>query len=719
MLENNVDTKRQRIQFTSMLPQQLQQQQVAMQAQGVDPELLKQNIQDSYVANRVSETTDDPKGMLYTALLAIPTWFGIAKGMDYFAQKTRNNYEDTIYNKVGQFGDDITSRVKSSSFGKSSFANSLVNGYKNFKKFVKEGIVDRFKITRAFAYTPSRPENHMVLTQADGMIGFLGTDFPQVAESFLRPTENVVDLVCYGAEKTDIDKFKTLLSKAKTKEERALILQKAEFECLSKYSRGTQLTGSALTDAIDDFAKLDAKSRAAKLEDMKAFEWGFKDFNDLKDFKENIHKNPERILEASSQANKKMFSRAYPTKNGFIDWFKHKLLNRDVYSSEFTNKMAASITDSDIASRPELARALQNANLTNKIPKSALGKAMNKYMNVILEGATNRVAGGKFVALMQAAYFADVLYKTFKADGASEKVKTFAERFTEMIAFFACIPLAIKLMHKVGGLQYAGMTKEQVETYRKHLKLHNDKAMAGGFADKKAWKASRDALRQELNAGVKNPITKLFKRIGRIVTVGLEQIRPYDKKDIADIAKDGTKTYRKGIMSKLRDLFRHPKFGMKQMMGYPMRIGLGMMVILPFLGKIAVKGSHLIFGKPKNSLLDEGKEKPQQNPSQNQQTALPPQLNNTQNNQANVNQQIPQNQQSQGGNLLDKYRTTQNKTTPQDVPAPKTQEPVRTYIPSPVGVKITNTNEDPTAANDALKRADFAEQEALKALKMN
>ena len=69
--------------------------------------------------------------------------------------------------------------------------------------------------------------------------------------------------------------------------------------------------------------------------------------------------------------------------------------------------------------------------------------------------------------------------------------------------------------------------------------------------------------------------------------------------------------------------------------------------------------------------------------------------------------------------MLDKYRTTQNKTNPQDVPTPKTQEPVRTYIPSPVGVKITNTNEDPTAANDALKRADFAEQEALKALKMN
>ena len=57
-----------------------------------------------------------------------------------------------------------------------------------------------------------------------------------------------------------------------------------------------------------------------------------------------------------------------------------------------------------------------------------------------------------------------------------------------------------------------------------------------------------------------------------------------------------------------------------------MRIILGMMIILPFLSKIAVKGSHMIFGKPKNSLLDEGKEKPPEEVQQPQQTQIPPQL---------------------------------------------------------------------------------------------
>ena len=256
-----------------------------------------------------------------------------------------------------------------------------------------------------------------------------------------------------------------------------------------------------------------------------------------------------------------MFSRAFAKKPGMLNWIKSNLLNRDVYGSEFANKMAASIGNMDLNAHPEYKQALQKAGLLNKIPKSALGRILNKYTNIILEGATNRVAGGKLVALMQAFYFADVLYKSMKADGVSEKFKSFAERFTEMVAFFVAMPVAIKLMHSIGGLQYAGMgktpeeMKKAVEAYRAHLNAHNMKAMSGKFANKAEWKASKKALQKELNAGVRNPFTKFLKKIGRIVTVGLEQIRPYDKTDIG-VMKDGVKTYRKGIMSKIKDLFR-------------------------------------------------------------------------------------------------------------------------------------------------------------------
>ena len=730
MFENNVNNNKQKLPFQAMSAGQAPGQQVPMQA--VNPELLKENIQDSYVANRVSETTDDPKTMLLTAGVAVPTWYAISQGMDYYAKKSRGEFEQTLHHKVGQFGDDVTNYVKNSSFGKSSFANSVNNGFGRFKGFLKRNFVDRFRITRAMAYTPSLPELDMVKGQANGMTGMQLFDYPQQVEQFVKPLKHLEDLDCYGAAK-DITKdpiytkYKALLDKATTPQARIDIMQKAEFEALATHTNKAKLNDKQIKNALKRFEALTPEKRALTLKNMKAREWGYKSFKELETVLKNIQENMPRVLEASHNANTNMFVRIWGTNANAKGKASKHLFGREVYASETANKLAGSLGNVDLKKNPELERVLKDTGLINKIPKSQLGKFLAKYNNLIMEGATNRVAGGKFVAIMQAAYLADVIVKSMRQEGGSEKFKSFAERFTEMIAFFVCMPLAIQMMHKVGGLQYAGMTADQVKAYRTKLNAHNEKAMAGKFANKAEWKASKTALRTELNAGVKNPITKLFKRIGRVVSVGLEQIRPYDNKAVS----------RAGWKEKVKDLFRHPKFGMKQMAGYPMRIILGMMIILPFLSKIAVKGSHLIFGKPKNSLLDEGKEKtPEAAAQQPQQTQVPPQLQQQmqpqnpaqqqtvtqQTTTSTVNQQAGQNP----SNLLNKYKTPQQTTstttttTTQTVnnnePA-KPQEPVRTYIPSPEGVKINNT-EDTSSADEALRRAELAEKKAMETLGM-
>ena len=718
MLENNINSSQQKQQFQAINPSQMPQagqQQVAMQA--VNPELLKENVQDTYVANRLSENADDPKGMLYTAALTVPTWFAISKGMDYYSNKSRGDFNDTVHHTVGQLGDDVTNYVKNSSFGKSSFANSINNGFKNFKGFLKKNFVDRFRITRAMAYTPSKPELPMVIGQADGMVGMQLFDYPQHGEQFVKPLKYVEDLDCYGASKADIKKWQNLLNKASTPQARAEIMQRAELETILQNSR-LKRTPAQIAKEISDFKALGEEAKILKLKDMKAFEWGYKDFAEMEAVQKDIHKRMPRVLEACHDANRKMFTRIWGTNHSKWGRIKTWLFGREVYASETANKLASSLGNVNLAENKELDSVLKKTGLDKKIPKSMLGKFLAKYNNLVLEGATNRVAGGKFVALMQAAYLADVLYKTAKADGAGEKVKTFAERFTEMIAFFVAMPFAIQLMHRIGGLQYAGMTKEQVEAYRKALKLHNDTAMAGLFKDEAAWKASKDNLKEMLNAGVKNPITKLFKRVGRIVSVGLEQIRPYDSKAVT----------RNGIGDKIKDLFKHPKFGMKQMAGYPMRIILGMFMILPFLSKIAVKGSHLLFGKPKNSLLDEGKEsektaqaaqQPQLPPQFQQQTVQPSNAAGTTTSTTTTtsSQQPGQNT----SNLLNKYKngtTTTTTTNSVNNTSSDNKEPVRTYIPSPVGVQLTST-EDLSAADAAMRRADAIEQQALQTLKMN
>ena len=727
MLDNDVNQKQKIPQFQSMSQAQSlsAQQQQAMQAG--NPELLKQNIEDSYVANRVSESADDPKGMLYTAGIAVPTWFAISQGMDYFAKKSRGNYEGTVQYKIGQFGDKVSNTVTDSGLAKSDFGQGIANGFKSFKNFVKTKIIDKSKILSSFAYTPSKPELDMVIGQYEGMRGMQLFDYPQHGEQFVKPLKHVEDLDCYGAKEADINKFKDLINKATTPEAKAKILQEAEVETILRNSR-RNLSASQINSELASFKALKPEQKIAKLKDMKAFEWGYNSFKEMEDIVKHAQNNMPKILQATNDANPRMFARIYGSMHSTTGKMVNKIFGREVYASETANKLAAALGNVDLKENPELANVLQRTGLDKKIPKTLFGKAFTKYSHMVLEGATNRVAGGKLVAIMQAGYLADVLYKTAKADGGfSEKAKTFAERFTEMLAFFICMPFALKLMHHIGGLQYIGMDKEAVKKYREAYEIHKAKSYGAQFKDKAAWKASRDNLKQMRNAGIKNPFTKLLKRVGRIVTVGLEQITPYYEKPFA----------RDGVMSKIKDLFKHPKFGMKQMAGYPMRIILGMMILLPMFNKIAVKSSHLLFGKPKHSVLDEGKEE-EKTKQQSQNQPIPPQQLQQPNKQVNQTQQtqtVTQQTMSPNGvngqsNLLNKYKNGQNQTvnstttttttttTTNNSGDKKQTEPVRTYIPSPMGVQL-QANEDLSAADAAMHRADNAEKLALQALKMN
>jgi len=718
MLDNNVN-KNQQIPYQAMSPGQLNQQCVPMEA-GVpaNPELLKENIQDTYVANRVSETTEDPKAMLYTAGLAVPAWFAIAKGMDYYAKKSRGDYEHTVHGKIGKFGDMISNKVSESSLVKSDFGQSVLNKWQSFKNLVNTKVIEKSRILKAFLYTPSLPELSMVRDQAAGGIGFEGMDYRQVYEQFMNPVKgNMENLAQYGATKDEINSFKTLYKNAATDEAKNLIRQNAEFEILAK----NQINNPGLI-TLDQFKALSSEAKETLLKEIKAKELGHISFADWEKISKNTADHLPEAFKAATKANPKMFM-LYGGAEGTL---KHNMIGRKVYMSEIANKFAAFLGNKNT---PEWQTVLRETGYDAKIAKTGFGRGLTKYANMVMEGATNRVAGGKLVAIAQAAYLADVIYKSMTAEGGiSEKTKSFAERFAEMLSFFICLPMALQLMHKIGGLQYAGMTPEQVAKYRERLKIHNEKAMSGGYASKEACEAEIKSLKQELKSGVKNPFTLLAKKIGRIVSVGLEQIRPYDSKDIADIAKDGTKTYRKGVWSKIKDLFRHPKFGIKQMAGYPMRIALGMFILLPMFNKIAVKGSHLIFGKPKHSLLDEGKE--EENKQAQTQTQIPPQLQNPAVQQTQQTDQKTANNQlnSQGQtNLLNKYKNNPNAqqvfnqtqtTTTTNINNNNQQEPLRTYIPSPTGV-VLNGQEDLSAADAAMKRADSAEQQALQTLKMN
>lgn len=183
-----------------------------------------------------------------------------------------------------------------------------------------------------------------------------------------------------------------------------------------------------------------------------------------------------------------------------------------------------------------------------------------------------------------------MLIHTFKAP-KGEKGKTLAERFVNDFTYFMAMPLGIVAMHKVGGLKYAGMTTEQVKAYREALKQFNNDVKAGLLSDKSTYKARAKDLKKMLKADVKNPITKLFKKIGGFINIGNE----------TKLARRSASKWNLNLLRKSGNFF-------KNLAGVPLRIAIPLAIVSPFLAKLTTKGAHAIFGKPTKSVLDEGKE---------------------------------------------------------------------------------------------------------------
>ena len=227
--------------------------------------------------------------------------------------------------------------------------------------------------------------------------------------------------------------------------------------------------------------------------------------------------------------------------------------------------------------------------LNNPKQVTALGKVLPKWTYKTIEGLTNGTAGGKIVIAIQATMLADAIYRTYKAP-KGEKLATFMEAMTNDVAMYMMIPLYTRYFDIVGGLKYLGMTTKQKEAYKAALGEFNTLAMNHQFASKDAYKAAKKAVTELRGAGSKWYL-KPFRAIGRISDFGCERIAPF--------LKQGS-TFTNGLKR-----FWH---GLKGATGLG-RMIFAMAVISPILVKPIVKVSHAIFGKPTDSVLDDGTQK--------------------------------------------------------------------------------------------------------------
>lgn len=517
--------------------------------QGIDPgAAIQEGINDS----PITKATENPNYGLVAAL-TVPTYFGIMHLMNRFnhACATRLDGAPNILDKVRNFGDRI---ANSSAFDSKAFTG-LTKFFKGTRKFIENKIISRSRILTAFFKTPSLPVNSSVIMQAKGTSAELAGSAAQFLEKYTDGGTNLQKIMELGFTKTRKVSRGWFLPRRKVVE--------ADLDAFNKMIKNP-------TDNIRQIADLCRKQGVGSFMDVskagKIPGWMRKIFG-----------------------GKMYFSDVFP--------FANKLITKKIYFSEFSNRLDVFLKDP-------------------KSKTTLLGRLLPKAMLRTIEGLTFGMAGGPLGVIMQSYFIADATVKSAKAP-KGEKTKTFMENMIYQLSWYITMPFGIKLMHKFGGLKNIGVAKANVDKYREHLKDFNDKINSGAIKDKAVYKAERqklDAIKKQLltsEISIKKGdkfmtiVGKSFRNIlykplvwaSRVLTIGLETPAAFNPNGIGKNS---------GIGEKIGQFFKNGKWkGVKGFGGGALRFGIFMFVISPFLAKWGAKLSHVIFGKPTHSVLDD------------------------------------------------------------------------------------------------------------------
>lgn len=618
------------------------------QLQNVDSEKIRQGVNNS----PVTKATQHDNPALLLGVMA-PTMAATAWGMSKFSESCRGEYSQSSLGRIEAYGN----RLGKSKVFNNPFVEGIQKNYGKFKNFLNEKIINKNKVLYAMFNTRSQPRNKMVLMMAGGIDSEMANPAAQILDKYVKD--------------------------------------------------GNKLTiKDQATNIVRELTK-----------------------DELKELVENSHKkeNIDKIINICEQQG---LEGKYKVTKTFKIPFSKKLFGEEKYLSEMLGSFGQKVLGKEVYFS-ELANKLNAAKGAGKMAeKTALGKALPRQVLRVLEGLTNANTGGGAIAILMGSYIiADSIVKSIKAP-RDEKGKTFAENIIYNLGWYLTMPLGIKAMHSIGGLQYIGMTKEQVEAYRKDLEAFNKKAQEGGFATKKDYIDEAKKLTERLKGdtkltkgdglvkngvkGFKNILHRPLKFIGRLFTAGLESKRAFIPKTPGGVEKFfGTGFFKwLGVNeTKAGKITRNLGFTMKNWcFGSPLRFGVFMFAIAPFLGKLAAKCSHLVFGRPTKSVLDEGKEEKKEPTQQAPVTPIMPRTPAELEAQQLAMQPV---QSTQRENMVDMY----NKTAPTNPSAQRTmisepEKPVRRYIPSTEGVKVQPQevqNNDDEKVNNALSKADRVE----------
>lgn len=613
-------------------------------------------------------------------LLIIASWLGLNTIMDLFNNNcSKDAYEKTLMGRLGSLGDRITNKAKGNS--------TIVSMKATFDAYKTKAIeyINKKPLLSAMFNTPTKPENQMVK-------GFMETQHHADLQEAVRTIQKYSD-----------ELPKTFKEANATKEEINFLKGKYGTNLLGKIkNKKLALTELQLRRCAKDCDKL------------------------TEDVIEKILQKPDSIRNGLLSRYKLRALGIHPKKAKVIFERPDKYSQLITEACKKGGKNAKAIYGrfSFIPGLGLITKRSTNLSMSyNKLISSAkhsskLGVTLAKLPKLVIRGLT--FGGGKLNSLLVAFGLGTALYNATKAP-KEQKVGTAVAGGVEAVSWILSMPLAIKCMHAVGGLQNVGLSKMQIGKYRVALRNFNKDVAAGKFTSEATYNTALKAVKDLKNVGTQTKFTKFMKGIGKFLGIGLEVPTPF---------KEATKHLTGG--AKLSAIGRNitrqlPRLG-KNLVGYPLRFALYAAVFSPIVDKLISSATSAIFGRPyepeeENKDKKEEVNQQQENQLANQPTqeVSPQETNFVQNKPVDINTLPDDNlikREVNGDKVMHQPEVRyipSEKCEIEGIVSPYDKEE-RTYIPEEVS-RVTSSYASDKATVDALiAKADKVEAKALETL---
>lgn len=230
---------------------------------------------------------------------------------------------------------------------------------------------------------------------------------------------------------------------------------------------------------------------------------------------------------------------------------------------------------------------------------SSLGAKMSGYTFRGLEALSNGMAAGKVAVLLQAFFLAQSLKEGMDAP-KGDKFKTFMESMASFMAMMLTMGIQLKAFNAVAGMKFIGMKPENYKKYHELIDKINAAGKAGDKATHTALKTELKALKKASNVKFWQ---KPFKWAGNILSWGRikETVRP-----VTNVVKPNAGFFSR-MGNSIKNGLKLTPYGAKVGASYVGRFALIATVVMSIFTDTGVKISHMIFGRPKKSILDKEK----------------------------------------------------------------------------------------------------------------